>query len=76
MPVPPRIFSPEALADARFRYVETDETNVSIARRLRDQRADVQQKHRQMGLGETQAIRSKTDGAGCAGSRRVNTCRS
>ena len=34
MPVPPRIFSPEALADARFRYVETDETNVSIARRL------------------------------------------
>ena len=34
MPVPPRIFTPEALADARFRYEETDEPNVSIARRL------------------------------------------
>ncbi|MGB9364928.1 MAG: hypothetical protein WCE79_02830 [Xanthobacteraceae bacterium] len=34
MPVPPRIYTPEALADARYRYVETDEPNVSIARRL------------------------------------------
>ncbi len=34
MPVPARIFSPEALADARLRYEETDEPNVSIARRL------------------------------------------
>ena len=34
MPVPPRIFTPEALADAHYRYVETDEPNVSIARRL------------------------------------------
>jgi hypothetical protein len=34
MPVPPRISSPEALADARSRYEETDEPNVSIARRL------------------------------------------
>lgn len=34
MPVPPRIFAPEALADARHRYEETDEPNVSIARRL------------------------------------------
>ena len=34
MPVPPRIFSPEALADARYRYEETDEPNASIARRL------------------------------------------
>ena len=26
MPVPPRIYTPEQLADARYRYVETDET--------------------------------------------------
>jgi len=34
MPVPPRIFAPEALGDARYRYEATDEPNVSIARRL------------------------------------------
>jgi hypothetical protein len=34
MPVPPHIFAPEALADARYRYEKTDEPNVSIARRL------------------------------------------
>jgi hypothetical protein len=34
MPVPSHTFAPEALADARCRYEETDEPNVSIARRL------------------------------------------
>jgi len=34
MPVPPRIFAPEALADARYRYEETSESVISIAKRL------------------------------------------
>jgi len=34
MPVPPRSFSPAALADARYRYEETKERVASIAERL------------------------------------------
>ena len=34
MPVPPRIFTPEELADARYRYVETGEPLVLIAKGL------------------------------------------
>jgi hypothetical protein len=34
MPVPPRTFAPAALADARYRYEETTESVISIAKRL------------------------------------------
>lgn len=34
MPVAPRIFTPAEIADTRFRYVESDEPLVSIAKRL------------------------------------------
>ena len=35
MPVPARIFTPDEIADARYRYEETDEPNASIAKSLR-----------------------------------------
>jgi len=49
MPVPPRIYTPEEIADTRFRYVETDEPLPSIAKRLRTSEKTLQRLIRSQG---------------------------